>query len=106
MWLRLLFDRAKGKSSFIITGDRELNWRIAEELCAPDTFTLSLPSHITLVDLVHQDKRYGNADTLGKWLSQYERDNAGLLLQVSQTMELAPRVYIRIPGGAWMQYAE
>lgn len=104
VWLRLLFDRARGKSSFIITGDRELNWRIAKVLGAPDTFTFSLPSHITLIELTHQARRYGNADALGKWLSQYERDNAGLLLQISQTMELVPRVYIRIPGGMWMQY--
>ena len=105
VWLRLLFDRARGKSSFIITGDRELNWRIAKVLGAPDTFTFSLPSHITKVDLVDQARRYGNADVLSKWLSQYERDNADLLLQISQTMELIPRIYIRLPGGVWMQYA-
>ncbi len=104
VWLRLLFDRARGKSSFTITGERELNWRIAKVLGAPDTFTFSLPCHITLIELLHQARRYGNADALGNWLSQYERDNADLLLQIAQTMELVPRVYIRIHGGVWMRY--
>ena len=73
-------------SSYVITGDHERNWLLAEAAGAPDSFTFSLPSHIILAEFIHQLRRYGNADQINRWLAQFERDNASLMIKIAQTI--------------------
>lgn len=104
VWLRLLFDRARGISSYVITGKLDTNWDLARDLGAPEAFSFSLPSHVTLIDLAHQARPYSNADALGPWLIEYERDHAGLLVKISEELTLLPHIYVKVLGGSWQLY--